>query len=82
MYMYRIVTDGIAEGLTLHDVIMTSPSWGAIAGKLKIVKCEACLDLILYNGRLDSSHNVGLTSGSLTMLHTQNSVRKQYQLMH
>ena len=44
----RIVTDRISEGLTLHDLVPTLASWGAIAGgrKLKIVKCESCLSLL------------------------------------
>ena len=35
----RIAADRIAEGLTLHDVLSATASWGAIAGrrKLKIV---------------------------------------------
>ena len=46
----RIVTQGIAKGLTLHDFVPTSTSWGAIAGrrKLKIVQCEACLMLVWH----------------------------------
>ena len=41
----RIAADRIAEGLTLHDVLSATASWGAIAGrrKLKIVQCEAAL---------------------------------------
>ena len=34
--MYRIVTDGIAEGLTLHDVVKTSALRGSIAGRRKL----------------------------------------------
>ena len=43
------MTDGIADGLTLHDVVTTSAALGAIAGlrKLKIVNCEACLNLLV-----------------------------------
>ena len=41
--IFRIVTNRIAEGLTLHDVVKTSASWGggaiAVRPKLKIVKC-------------------------------------------
>ena len=35
----RIAADRIAEGLTLHDVLSATTSWGVIAGrrKLKIV---------------------------------------------
>ena len=35
----RIVANRIAEGLTLHDVLSATTSWGGIAGrrKLKIV---------------------------------------------
>ena len=35
----RIAADRIAEGLTLHDVLSATASWGAITGrrKLKIV---------------------------------------------
>ena len=29
--IFRIVTDGIAEDLALHDIVTTSASWGAIA---------------------------------------------------
>ena len=37
--LFRIMTDRIAESLTLHDVLSATASWGAIAGrrKLKIV---------------------------------------------
>ena len=34
--MYRIVTDGIAEGLTLYDVVTTSVLCGAIEGRRSV----------------------------------------------
>ena len=52
--MFRIVTDRIAEGLTLHYVITTSASLEAIAGrsKLKIVSQPKAVYCSFINKKL------------------------------